>query len=99
MSVVGKQKIVVYAFHLYESSGGFFWMPFSDANVKTLLEEMEKDRSQGGATSGAVAVLSVLACSPDEVTKLLEGELQDALEVGALGQIIKRYSDEPEVER
>jgi hypothetical protein len=102
-----KTEILIHAWHVWESSGGFDWAPntgeYGDSDVEALTLAHEESISIYGATSSALVTLKVAGyANTDEarqsITDLLEGELQDAIEVGRIGHIISRFNNEPEGE-
>ncbi len=89
MSGSTKMPIVVYAFHA-EGYGGFDWAPDTVENRGILKGALIHDLTHLNYTTGTLVSLSV-KIDPAEITDLLEGELQDAIEVGSIGHIIARY--------
>lgn len=92
-----KIPIVIYAFHLTDSCGGFMWAVDTPEHRTLYRLQMQRDRRAKDYDSGTVAVLSVpdYGFDIEQVSRLLEGELQDALEVGSIGHIVARFNDEP----
>jgi len=97
-----KTEILIHAWHVWESSGGFEWAPTtSTADVEALTNAHEDAASIYGATSSTLATLKVAGYSATDwkirqnITEFLEGGIQDALEVGRIGHIISRFNNEP----
>jgi hypothetical protein len=85
-----KIPVVVYAFHA-EGYGGFTWAPDTEDNRVALRDELILDLTCRSYETGTLVSLSVPDLAPSMVTDLLEGELQDAIEVGSVGHIITRF--------
>jgi hypothetical protein len=92
-----KVPVLVYAYHTFESGGGFDWAPFTDENLRILTETLATDRDHGNYDSGTLVSLSIArnGQSIEEVTEFFEWQLQDAIEVGTVGHIIARFNFEP----
>jgi hypothetical protein len=100
-----KTEIMIHAWHVWESSGGFDWAPttgeYAAADIEALTNAHDEAISIYGATSSTLCTLKVAGYSPNEqdrqsITDFLEGQLQDAIEVGRIGHIISRFNNEPE---
>lgn len=88
-----KQRVIVYAFHTFESGGGFDWAPDTRGNRIALMDTLLTDKKHGNYDSGTLVSLSIAEYNGDleAVTDFFEGELQDAIEVGAVGHILGRF--------
>lgn len=96
-----KTEIIVHAWHVWESSGGFEWAPTTSAtDVEALTNAHEDAASIFGATSSTLLTLKVAGYSSTDldarlcITEYLDGELQDAMEMGQVGHIISRFNNE-----
>lgn len=99
MTGSGKTPIVVYAWHVFESSGGFLWDVATPESIAALAVEFERDRLVNGITSATLLTLSVAGYGTDlnsrlSITEYFEGQLQDAFEVGWVGHILARHNSE-----
>lgn len=91
-----KVPLIVYAFHTTDESGGFLWAPDNEQARASFIELIDFDEHSRNYETGTLVSLSVRPYeSLEECTSIFEGELQDAIEVGAVGHIIKRYTLEP----
>lgn len=102
----GKTEIVIHAWHVEESFGGFDWAPtWVPGNLEAFRDAHDGAASIYGATSSTLATLWIQAFALNsdalsQVNEYIEGELQDAIERGLVGRIIDRWSiedDLPEV--
>jgi hypothetical protein len=99
--VTDKTEIIVHAWHVWESSGGFDWAVTSNArDVEILTNAHENAAAVYGATSSTLCTLKVTGYRDSEtarqnITDFLEWGIQDAIEVGRLGHIISRFNNEP----
>jgi hypothetical protein len=101
-----KTEIMIHAWHVWESSGGFDWAPttgpYAAADIEALTNAHDEAISIYGATSSTLCTLKVAGYgngnvfARQRITDLLEGQLQDAIEVGRIGHIISRFNNEPE---
>lgn len=92
-----KVPVLVYAFHTFESGGGFSWLPDTPDNRDLLLSALRFDLAHKNYDSGTLVSMHVPEYGDDRqaVTDLFEWQLQDAIEVGRIGHIIERFSHEP----
>jgi hypothetical protein len=88
-----KRAVTVYAFHTADSCGGFFWAESSnDSDVSALVAEFEADAAARNYETGVLCELRVIeSLAGEELTRYLEGEIQDAIEVGSIGRVLRRY--------
>lgn len=90
-----KVPILIYAFHA-EGYGGFDWAPDTHENRTLLAQAMSRDVAFANYTTGTLVTLFLAPHGDrDTVTDFIEGELQDAIEVGAVGHIIGRFNLSP----
>lgn len=88
---MSKIPIIVYAFHS-DGYGGFNWAPDTEENRAALRDELILDMTSRSYETGTLVSLSVPPyVDAEQVTELLEGEWQDAIEVASVGHIITRF--------
>jgi hypothetical protein len=88
-----KIPILVYAFHAIDCCGGFDWAPDTPENRGIFREALANDLIGQNYNTGTLVALSVLDHDDRRaITECIEGELQDAIEVGTVGRIIARFS-------
>jgi hypothetical protein len=103
--VTEKTEIIIHAWHVWESSGGFEWAPTTSfEDVEALTNAHHEAVSIFGATSSTLCTLKVAGYSATDqaarqsITDFIDGELQDAIEIGVVGHILGKFSVEPVAE-
>jgi hypothetical protein len=88
--------ILIYAFHTTDEGGGFDWCPDTPDNREVLRQHLVYDLTHRNYQTGTLVTLTLKQVPEDwsPITPFLEGEWQDAVEVGAVGHIIARFSQE-----
>lgn len=91
-STPAKVPIIVYAFHTTDEGGGFGWAPDTGNNRTILRSALIHDLTHRNYETGTLVSLSVAPYTDvEQVTTLLEGEWQDAIEVASVGHVITRF--------
>ena len=86
-----KIPIIVYAFHTPDSCGGFYWHSDTPENRLQMRDYLlNADFVNKNYSTGVLVALSIVG-PPEKITETIEGELQDAIEVGLVGRILARY--------
>jgi hypothetical protein len=90
-----KQTILVYAYHSTDCCAGFDWAPDTQGNRIDLMRTLREDEENLHCDSASLVTIRVPKCDNSEwITGLIDGELQDAIEVGSVGHILARFHRE-----